>query len=144
MAIDWTKVENEYVTGTMSYQDIAAEKGISLTSIKAHGGQGGWNQKRKDYRRTCTERTAEKAAETVADGMATLKETLLAAAHDMAARLHRQITAATVLKPSEMLQYARTLVALNTFIDADKSPAELKGDIGIVILPAQSDLDPPI
>ena len=143
MKTDWTAIENEYVTGTASYQDIADAKGISLTSIKEHGRQGGWYRKRQEHRKDCTTRTAEKTAETVADQMAALQELQLQSAVMLAERLERQITEATHLKSSEMLQYARVLAVLHDFIQGEK-PAEAENIHGYVcFLPERTAIDEP-
>lgn len=145
MTIDWTEIENLYVTGTQSYGKLAAEHGISLAAIKEHGTKGGWYQKRKDYRKDCTTRAADKSAETVSDKMAELQVLLLDTALALANRLNRQITEAVNMKPSEMLQYARVLVALNEFVPDQNPTVEADADshYGVVILPARADIDPP-
>lgn len=145
MAINWTEIESEYVTGTMSYRELAADKGISFNSLKEQGRRNDWKRKRDEHRKDCTARASDKAAETVSDQMAELQKVLLEIALVLANRLNRQITEAEHLKPSEMLQYARVLVALNEFVPDQNPAAEADADshYGIVILPARADIDPP-
>ena len=141
MAINWTEIESLYVTGQQSYEALAAEQGVSLAAMKEHGTKGGWYRKRMDYRKTCTTKAAEKAAETVADKMAALQSLLLDTALDIATRLNRQLTEAEDIKPSELLQYARTLVALNEFAPEQNQIDEDDSRFGVVILPARTDID---
>lgn len=142
--IDWTAIETEYITGRMSYRDIAESKGISLSAIKAHGVQGGWNQKRKEHRQDCTARTIEKTAESSADKLAELQLLLLDTALAMADRLNKRIREAENMKPAEMLQYARVLVALNEFVpDGNKEEDQSAVHGFVCYLPERTKIDPP-
>lgn len=143
MAINWTELESEYVTGQHSYAQLAADKGVSLSAVKEHGTKGGWNRKRKEYRRDCTARTAEKTAETTADKLAELQLLQLDAALELATRLNQQIKEAGHIKPAELLQYARALAALSAALPDNTSGLEQETGYGVVILPAREMIDPP-
>ena len=45
------KLENAYVTGTMTYEALAAANGQSLQQVQKLGRAGNWHQKRQEYRR---------------------------------------------------------------------------------------------
>ena len=140
--IDWTAIETEYITGRMSYRDIAADKDISLSAIKDHGKQGEWQRKRAEHRQDCTARAADKVAEAVADTAAELKELISKAALNTATELNRRLDCCHDIKPSELLQLARVWQILN---DSQKDEPDEQADYHgyVCILPARTELDPP-
>lgn len=143
MAINWTELESEYVTGQQSYAQMAADRGVSLSAVKSHGIKGEWGRKREEYRATCTAKTAEKAAETTAKKLAELQLLLLDTALELSTILNRQIKEAKHIKPAELLQYARALVALSAALpDRTRAPEQETG-CGVVILPVREMIDPP-
>jgi len=48
--LDWNRIENEYVTGQCSYQDLANEHEVSKKQVERHGKAGEWVRKRKEFR----------------------------------------------------------------------------------------------
>lgn len=50
-------LETAYVTGSMTYEALAAENGLSLQEVKRLGKTGCWHQKRQAHRRKQRERT---------------------------------------------------------------------------------------
>ena len=141
--IDWVKIENEYVTGTMSYGDIAASYGISYSCVKDHGLSLGWRSKRAEYRQDCTKKTAEKTAEKISDMLSKMAETQVESALELVRKLNHYIKTAKSLKPREYLQIAQTLRALNAAFPQQKDTLEDDGRYGVVILPARQMIDPP-
>jgi hypothetical protein len=48
--INWTKIETEYVAGSMSLKELAKRKRVSYSTLSKRASEGGWAQKRKDFR----------------------------------------------------------------------------------------------
>jgi len=140
--INWVKIENEYVTGTMSYGDIAELHGISYSCVKDHGLALGWRIKRAEYRQDCTKKTAEKTADKVSDDLSKLAEIQMKSALELAIKLNQYIRTVKNIKPREMLQLAQTLKALNDTIARENSFDET-AECRVVILPARTEIDLP-
>lgn len=47
---DWSKIETRYVAGDMSLKALAKEKRVSYSTLSKRASEGGWAQKRKDFR----------------------------------------------------------------------------------------------
>lgn len=47
---DWSKIETRYVAGDMSLKTLAKEKRVSYSTLSKRASEGGWAQKRKDFR----------------------------------------------------------------------------------------------
>ena len=50
VAINWTKIETQYVAGSMSLKQLAKDKRVSYSTLSKKSSEGGWPKKRKDYR----------------------------------------------------------------------------------------------
>lgn len=61
--IPWTRIETEYVAGTMSLKDLAKRKRISYSTLSKRASEGGWAGKRKDFRAGVEERALVQARE---------------------------------------------------------------------------------
>ena len=48
--IDWTKIETEYVAGTMGMKELAKRKKVSYSTLSKRASAGGWAQKRENFR----------------------------------------------------------------------------------------------
>ena len=48
--LDWKRIENEYVTGQVSYQDLADRYQVSKKQVERWGKSAGWVAKRHDFR----------------------------------------------------------------------------------------------
>ena len=48
--INWTKIETQYVAGSMSLKQLAKDKRVSYSTLSKKSSEGGWPQKRKDFR----------------------------------------------------------------------------------------------
>ena len=60
---DWTKIETEYVAGTMSLKELAKRKRVSYSTISKKASEGGWAAKRKDFRAKVADRALARARE---------------------------------------------------------------------------------
>ena len=141
--IDWTAIETEYITGRMSYSDLAADKDISLSAIKDHGKQGEWQRKRAEHRQDCTARAADKVAEATADTAAALQGLISEAALTMARELNRRLACCHDIKPSELLQLARVWQILNDSQKDEKDETNDTTHYPICWLPLRTDIDEP-
>lgn len=59
--LDWDKLRTEYITGNLSYRDLADKYNVSLQAVRLHASPGGWYKERTEYRRKVA-RDAIKAA----------------------------------------------------------------------------------
>lgn len=50
VSINWTKIETQYVAGDKSLKQLAKEKRVSYSTLSKRASEGGWVQKRKDFR----------------------------------------------------------------------------------------------
>ena len=48
--LDWKRIENEYVTGQISYQVLADKYRVSKKQVERWGKSAGWVAKRRDFR----------------------------------------------------------------------------------------------
>ena len=48
--LDWERIENEYVTGQVSYRDLADRYQVSKKQVERQGKAGGWVEKRRVFR----------------------------------------------------------------------------------------------
>lgn len=48
--IDWTKIETQYVSGDKSLKQLAKDKRVSYSTLSKKASEGGWAQKRKEFR----------------------------------------------------------------------------------------------
>lgn len=51
MAVDWTAIESDYITGTDSYCELSNKYNVCRKNICQHGKDGNWVQKRAEYRK---------------------------------------------------------------------------------------------
>lgn len=47
--VDWAQVAVEYITGTVSYADLAKKHDVSIRSIERHASAGEWIKRRRDF-----------------------------------------------------------------------------------------------
>ena len=59
---DWAEIRDDYMTGTLTYDQIAEKYGVSLTQVKKHGGDEGWFGLRKEFRTKCIPAVMDAAA----------------------------------------------------------------------------------
>lgn len=46
---DWKKIEQEYLSGDVSYRDLAKKYNLSPDTVASRGKRGGWVEKRLEY-----------------------------------------------------------------------------------------------
>ena len=49
-AVNWKKIETQYVAGDMSLRELAAKKKVSYSTLSKRASVGGWNKKREKFR----------------------------------------------------------------------------------------------
>lgn len=49
MAVDWGRVEHQYITSQTSYRRLAAEHEVNYTEVYKHGVAGSWVKKRREF-----------------------------------------------------------------------------------------------
>ena len=47
--MDWNEMEQEYVTGAVSYRELSKKHGIACSTIAQRGKEGHWVEKRQEY-----------------------------------------------------------------------------------------------
>ena len=67
MGIDWSRIEQDYVTGTYTYVELAEKYGVHKSTIAAHGSRGDWPEKRDAYREQTTNETVTKSREKISE-----------------------------------------------------------------------------
>ena len=65
--MNWQKIKNEYVTGSVTYRELAEKYGLAHGTVRAHAASEGWRAARKIHRQKVSELTEEKAADKIAD-----------------------------------------------------------------------------
>ena len=50
MAINWMKIETEYVAGSSTLRELAAKKRVSYSTLSKRASEGGWARKRQKFR----------------------------------------------------------------------------------------------
>ena len=63
---DWLKIETEYITTDTSYRKLAEKYGVHYNVIASRSKQGGWIEKRKQYRINTVTKTVEKISDKTA------------------------------------------------------------------------------
>lgn len=61
MAIDWKKIESDYMANRLTYREIAEKYGVSLSSVARHGRKNGWPEKREQFADRVNTRARSKA-----------------------------------------------------------------------------------
>ena len=64
--IGWNEIEAAYVTGGLSYRELAEKFGIPRSTVGKRGFRGGWVAKRKRYEEEVMERMLEENKEAAA------------------------------------------------------------------------------
>lgn len=59
--LDWTAVKTEYVTGDISYREIAEKYGVSLSTVGKMASKEGWSAERKKHRNNVHKKAVRKA-----------------------------------------------------------------------------------
>lgn len=77
--IDWNALKAEYVTGTMTYRQLARDRGVSNTALSDHGKEEGWAELRQQYRIEA----AQKAIDSEVDNEAERLAAVIKAANSM-------------------------------------------------------------
>lgn len=77
--IDWNALKAEYVTGTMTYRQLARDRGVSSTALSDHGKKEGWAELRRQYRIEA----AQKAIDSEVDNEAERLAAVIKAANSM-------------------------------------------------------------
>lgn len=60
---NWDNIKREYITGTISYRELAKKHGISFSALKHNAISGGWYAQRERYRNNVDTKAIEKAVE---------------------------------------------------------------------------------
>lgn len=67
---DWAKLKSKYVKGTMTYRQLSADTGVSLTLINQHGSREHWPEARAEFRRKTAAKATQKASDAAAARLA--------------------------------------------------------------------------
>lgn len=59
---DWAAIRDDYMTSTLTYDEIVQKYGVSLSQVKTHGGQEGWVALREEFRTKCIPAVMDAAA----------------------------------------------------------------------------------
>ena len=68
--LDWERIENEYVTGQVSYRDLADSYQVSKKQVERWGKFEGWVAKRRDFRARTSAEGLQKAEEEAGEASA--------------------------------------------------------------------------
>jgi len=83
MAYDWVKIKNEYISGTISYRDIAEKYGVPFTTLRDHAKKDDWVGARQEQRDRIMSVTAQKTVDAIskdeADAFARIRNAALKA-----------------------------------------------------------------
>ena len=60
--VDWTEAKTEYVTGDISYREIAEKHGVSLSTVGKVAKKEGWSAARAKHRESVHKKAVRKAA----------------------------------------------------------------------------------
>lgn len=69
MAVDWLKVESEYVSGNISYRKLAEKYSIPFPTLRDRAINDHWKEKRDKQRNKVISITEQKAAEKTAEAL---------------------------------------------------------------------------
>lgn len=69
MAVDWLKVESEYVSGNISYRKLAEKYSIPFPTLRDRAINDHWKEKRDNQRNKVIAITEQKAAEKTAEAL---------------------------------------------------------------------------
>lgn len=61
VAVDWKKIESDYMANRLTYREIAEKYGVSLSSVARHGRKNGWPEKREQFADRVNTRARSKA-----------------------------------------------------------------------------------
>ena len=58
---DWERIKAEYITGEMSYRDLADKYGVTVNAVHHHATPGGWYKERMAYRKRVAKKAVRQA-----------------------------------------------------------------------------------
>ena len=58
---DWERIKAEYITGEMSYRDLADKYGVTVNAVHHHATPGGWYKERMAYRKRVAKKAVKQA-----------------------------------------------------------------------------------
>ena len=91
MAVNWVKIRNEYINGTISYRKLAEKHGIPWQTLRDRACQEKWMQARKTQRNIIGTKTEQKTAEKIAENEADRAARIAAAADRIMDKLEQAI-----------------------------------------------------
>ena len=69
MGADWVKIKTEYISGGISYRDIAKKYGVSFGAVRAHGEKEGWPAQRTAHMQKISTETAQMIVEKTSEAL---------------------------------------------------------------------------
>ena len=61
MKIDWKKIEHDCVVNGINQRDLSKKYGVSVKTISVHSKEGGWIEKRREYRKETSAKLQQKS-----------------------------------------------------------------------------------
>ena len=108
---DWVSIRADYVSGGVSYSELAERHGVPLGSIKRHAAQERWAANRAEMEQNRYQKTVRKVLERKTDHEADRLTRLLAIGDNITDRLE-EATSITPLDQYDFRTYASTLKTL--------------------------------
>lgn len=140
---DWKKAQQEYVTGSVSYQDIAEKYGVSKWAVGQRGHREQWTKKRSAYQEELSRKTTQKLAEKNADAQADLMAIQADSAIRIAQAINEYLTDGSHWKPFDLLRIANTWQILqdNLLKQKDMQDADDQLPKYVALLPERTEID---
>lgn len=77
MAVNWTKAKTAYVTGEMSYREIAKRFKVAPSEVSKRGKSEGWVQARNEYREQLAQKSIEASQEMEINRLRSLQQSAM-------------------------------------------------------------------
>lgn len=140
---DWKKAQQEYVTGSVSYADIAEKYGVSRWSVGQRGHREHWTEKRAAYQEELSKKATQKIADKNADAMARVAELQASTAIRLAEIINEYLTDGTHWKPFDLLRIANTWQILQDNLLKQKDVSDTDDQLPkyVALLPDRTEID---
>lgn len=86
--LNWTKIRNEYINGSISYRKLAEKHDVSFNTLKEVAIRENWFEKRKERRNKIATRTEQKTIEKISEQESDLAADIYSAANELLKKIN--------------------------------------------------------
>jgi len=135
----WDDLEYEYVTGDISYRELAKKHGIPFCTIADYAKNHSWKAKHDEHHDNAMAEALQNSITQDSVRLAELKDNVLQSAVLLSRMIMADLKVKHSMKPYEYGHYAGTLKMLYEFVPGEVDENALEG--GLCFMPLQTDED---